>query len=373
MIAHKALSDWIQNSVQSNEQTRRKFPGAARKVCPSCGSKHLLDKIVCPADNTLLTPTMPHLALPDLLMKQLEQTAINNRFVLRSFIGDGALCWVFDGTQIEDVSPAAVKVLRHELAADQKTNSRFLSEARMWQQLEHKNIMRVLDTGMMPELRNPSNSESLVWVEGFSNERPYIVMEYLHGESLKTVLEQWQLSPELTLRIAIEVLDALQWAHRQEIVHRDLKPSNIFLVPDGAGNIHVKVSDFGLAARLFRQTDWTPQTTKTGSVYGDPSYLSPEYLIDQKTGPHSDIYALGCIMYQCISGKSPFAGHHEFHTLIRHVHDQPEPLTADLKVPTLLQSAIFKSIEKNPLNRFSTASNMQEHLSSLAANVYAGI
>ncbi|MBC7999480.1 MAG: serine/threonine protein kinase [Leptolyngbya sp.] len=372
MIAHQALSQWIQNSVKTNERTRKRFPGSARKVCPNCGSRHLLDKIVCPADNTLLAPTMSHLALPDLLMKQLERSAIDNRFVLRSYIGEGALCWVFDGTQIEDVMPVAVKVLRHELAADQRTNTRFLSEARMWQQLTHKNIMRVLDTGMMPELQNPSTSDSLIWEDGFSNERPYIVMEYLRGESLKTVLAHWQLSPELTLRIAIEVLDALQWAHKQEIVHRDLKPSNIFLVPDEAGNIHVKVSDFGLAARLFRQLDWTPQTTKTGSVYGDPSYLSPEYLMDQKTGPQSDIYALGCIMYQCISGKSPFVGQHEFHTLIRHVRDRPDPLTEDLKVPKLLQSAIFKSIEKDPLNRFSTAVTMQEYLASLATNVYAG-
>jgi serine/threonine-protein kinase len=117
---------------------------------------------------------------------------------------------------------------------------------------------------------------------------------------------------------------------------------------------------------MFRQIEWTPQTTKTGSVYGDPSYLSPEYLIEQKTSALSDLYALGCIMFECLSGKPPFAGHHEFHTMIRHVKDKPDLLPKGMKIPDLLEKAIYRAIEREPKKRFDSAEHMHSHLGKIA-------
>lgn len=372
-ITHSLLATWITENLAEVERLRRDFPGSARKICPSCGSKHPVDRVTCFRDNTILAPTVAKLGQPDLLLQALRGTEFTERFALSGYIDEGQLCWVFEGLNTRRVTPVAVKVLRHELASDQKTKSRFLTEARLWQELKHSNIMAVEEIGVIPELlAPPQNDQTLSWGTDILSDRPYIVMEYIKGTNMKTVLQEYGvLSPNITIKIAMNVLKALQCAHRQEIVHRDLKPSNIFLVPLADGNIEVKVSDFGLAARMFRQIEWAPQTTKTGSVYGDPSYLSPEYLIEQKTSPRSDIYSLGCIMYECLSGKTPFAGQHEFHTMIRHVKDTPDKFSKNLRIPESLETTIYRAIEKEPANRFESAEHMYSHLEKLTDSVTA--
>ena len=367
-ITHKELAEWIRLDLRKEEELRRKFPSAARKHCPHCGARQAAEKIACAFDNTVLVPTLPSLGQPELLMKVLTTTNLGRRYGLKHFIAEGKLCWVFEGVDAESIEPVAIKILRHELASDKKTNERFLSEARMWQELKHKNILSVFETGMVPELIAPPASDSaLPWGTEISFDRPYIVMEYIQGTNLKTVLQEYgTLDSELTTQVAMAILEGLHCAHKQEIVHRDLKPSNIFLVPEEDDTIRVKVSDFGLAQRMFRQIEWTPQTTKTGSVYGDPSYLSPEYLIEQKTSALSDLYALGCIMFECLSGKPPFAGHHEFHTMLRHVKDKPDLLPKGMKIPDSLEKAIYRAIEREPKKRFDSAEHMHSHLGKIA-------
>ncbi|MBA3855630.1 MAG: hypothetical protein C0507_01855 [Cyanobacteria bacterium PR.3.49] len=372
-FTNKALANWILSNLQKEERLRREFPGGAKKVCPCCGVKQSADRVACTQDNTVLVPTLPSLGHPDLLIEGLRNKELSKRFATGHFIDEGRMCWVFEGVSVETVEPVAIKILRHELACDPKTNSRFLEEARMWQQLEHQNISSVLETGLIPEFIAPPASDSgLPWGTSISFDRPYIVMEYIKGANLSTIIRNFGvLESKVTMRVAMAVLEALHLAHRLEIVHRDLKPSNIFLVPDENGEIEVKVSDFGLAQRMFRQIEWTPQTTKTGSVYGDPSYLSPEYLIEQKTSPLSDLYALGCVMFECLSGKPPFVGQHEFHTMIRHVKDKPDALPRQIKVPDALEKAIYKAIEREPQKRFNSAEDMRLHLKKLEEQVFA--
>lgn len=372
-ITHESLAEFIKNAFVRGEKPPEQFPEQNEKVCPDCARRYPGDRSVCLSEGTVLVLPMQLLAQPQVLLDALRNSELAERFVARSYLGQGLLCNVFEGLSVETVESVAIKVLRHELADDKKTNARFVVEAQMWQALKHRNIISVIETGLIPELIARGISEWYIpWGKNFVHDRPYIVTEHLKGINLKTVLQGYgSLGPELTMRIAVNVLDALHCAHKHEIVHRDLKPSNIFLVPDEEGRIDVKVSDFGLAARMFRQTEWTPQTTKTGSVYGDPSYLSPEYLIEQKTSARSDIYALGCIMYECISGKSPFAGQHEFHTMIRHVKDMPTALPTQLKVPDKMEKAIFKAIDKDPSKRFESAKHMHEHLGSLLTGVIA--
>jgi serine/threonine-protein kinase len=372
-FTNKVLAKWIRQDLEKEESLRREFPGGAKKVCPGCGVKQSADRVACTDDNTVLVPTLPSLGHPELLIAGLRDIDLSTRFATRHFIDEGRMCWVFEGVNVETVEPVAIKILRHELASDPKTNNRFLEEARMWQELKHENILSVLETGLIPEFIAPPASDSrLPWGTSISFDRPYIVMEYIKGANLSTIIRNYGvLDSTVTIRIAMAVLEALHLAHRQEIVHRDLKPSNIFLVPDGNGEIGVKVSDFGLAQRMFRQIEWTPQTTKTGSVYGDPSYLSPEYLIEQKTTPLSDLYALGCVMFECLSGKPPFIGQHEFHTMIRHVKDKPDALPRQIKVPDALEKAIYKAIEREPDKRFESAEHMRMHLERIGESIHA--
>ncbi len=372
-ITHESLAEFIKNAFVRGEKPPEQFPKQSEKVCPDCGRRYPGSHNVCRSEGTVLVLPLQLLAQPPVLLDALRNSELAERFVARGYLGQGLLCNVFEGLSVETVEPVAIKVLRHELADDKKTNARFVVEAQMWQALKHRNIISVIETGLIPELVASGVSEWYIpWEKNLVHDRPYIVTEHLKGINLKTILQGYgPLGPQLTMRIAVNVLDALHCAHKHEIVHRDLKPSNIFLVPDEEGRIDVKVSDFGLAARMFRETEWTPQTTKTGSVYGDPSYLSPEYLIEQKTSARSDIYALGCIMYECISGKSPFAGQHEFHTMIRHVKDKPTALPKHLKVPEKMEKAIFKAIDRDPSKRFDSAKHMHEHLGTLLTGVIA--
>ncbi len=373
-ITHERLAEFIRNVLANEETFPEQYADQTEKVCPDCGTRQPGTRKACFVEGTVLVPPMQRLGQPLVLLEALKNSELAERFIARAYLGQGLLCSSFEGLCTETVEPIAIKVLRHELAADKKTNARFVIEAQMWQALEHRNIVSVLETGLIPELiAHTKSGPQIPWGKDLAYDRPYIVMEYLNGVNLKTVLQGYgPLGSELTMRIAVNVLEALHCAHKQEIVHRDLKPSNIFLVPDEAGRIDVKVSDFGLAARMFRHSEWTPQTTKTGSVYGDPSYLSPEYLIEQKTSARSDIYALGCIMYECVSGKSPFAGQHEFHTMIRHVKDRPDALPKQLKVPDLLEKTIYRAINKEPSGRFDSAEHMHAHLGTLLTGVHAG-
>jgi serine/threonine-protein kinase len=373
-ITHERLAEFIRNFLANEEKLPEQFADQTEKVCPDCGTRQPGTRKACIVEGTVLVPPMQRLGQPLVLLESLKDSQLAERFIARAYLGQGLLCSAFEGLCIETVEPVAIKVLRHELAADKKTNARFVIEAQMWQALEHRNIVSVLETGLIPELfARTKSGPQIPWGKDLAYDRPYIVMEYLNGVNLKTVLQGYgPLGSELTMRIAVNVLEALHCAHKQEIVHRDLKPSNIFLVPDEAGRIDVKVSDFGLAARMFRQTEWTPQTTKTGSVYGDPSYLSPEYLIEQKTSARSDIYALGCIMYECVSGKSPFAGQHEFHTMIRHVKDRPDALPKQLNVPDFLEKTIYRAISREPSRRFDSAEHMHAHLGTLLTSARVG-
>ncbi|MCC7529845.1 MAG: serine/threonine protein kinase [Candidatus Melainabacteria bacterium] len=372
-IKHESLAEFIKNYEANADKQPEQFPDQNERVCPDCGTRYPGNRTICSIEGTVLVQPMQRLGQPLVLLEALKESELAQRYVARAYLGMGLLCSGFEGLSIETVEPVAIKVLRHELADDKKTNARFVIEAQMWQALKHRNIASVLETGLIPELVARATSEQIPWKKDIAYDRPYIVMEHLKGINLKTVLQGYgPLGCELTMRIAVNVLEGLHCAHKQEIVHRDLKPSNIFLLPDEAGRIEVKVSDFGLAARMFRQTEWTPQTTKTGSVYGDPSYLSPEYLIEQKTSARSDIYALGCIMYECISGKSPFAGQHEFHTMIRHVKDRPDALPKHLEVPELLEKTIYRAINKEPSSRFDSAEHMHAHLGTLLTGVHAG-
>lgn len=229
----------------------------------------------------------------------------------------------------------AVKLLAPVLAADRNFVARFEREAQLAAGLSHPNVVTVFDYGTD---------------EG----SPYIVMEVVDGESLARRLRRdGLLSQSETVRICANVLTALQLAHDRGIVHRDVKPSNILLGSDGA----VKVADFGIA----RLTSDATQLTDTGVMMGTVAYLSPEQCAGASATALSDIYGLGCVAYECLTGRPPFIGETPASVMYQHQHVSPRPVQ-DLapEVSPELQSVVITALAKAPSDRFSSASQMRQ-------------
>lgn len=259
------------------------------------------------------------------------QAALGERYAIGRELGHGGMAHVYLARDLRHGRDVAIKVLRPELAASLGTD-RFLREIRIEASLQHPHILPLHDSGA---------------VEGLL----YYVMPFVEGETLRDRLErEKQLPVADALRIAREVADALGYAHANNIVHRDIKPGNILL---SAG--HAVVADFGIARAITAAAD--DQLTEVGLAVGTPDYMSPE----QATGEtgldgRTDLYALGCVLYEMLAGDPPFRGRTAQATLARHLHDPPPPIKVRRpNVPPAIESALMTALAKVPADRFSTA------------------
>jgi predicted Ser/Thr protein kinase len=235
----------------------------------------------------------------------------------------------------------AVKVLKPEFAADPDFLARFRNEARHTASLSHPGIANVYDYGEIGDVA-------------------YLVMEYVEGEPLSTVLaREGRLSPEQALDIVGQTGLALQAAHEKGVIHRDVKPGNLLLRPDGV----VKVTDFGIA----RAVDAVP-VTKTGLVVGTAAYLSPEQAGGRPVTPASDVYSLGVVTYECLTGGRPFVGDSAVGVAMAHLHNDPPPMT---DVPTVVADFVRQSLEKDPARRHPSAGDFGRTALALAASLRA--
>ncbi|HYO99448.1 MAG TPA: serine/threonine-protein kinase, partial [Pyrinomonadaceae bacterium] len=211
---------------------------------------------------------------------------IANRFRIECEIGRGGMGTVYLATHLGLERPVAIKVLKAEFAADPEVAERFMREARTMARLRHKRAAMIFDAGSLPD------------------GRPFIVMEHVEGATLADALaREGRFSAERAVRIACEICDVLAEAHALGIVHRDLKPSNIMLNERG-----VSVLDFGIAKVLTASADVTKThaTTESGLIIGTPRYMSPEQCLGQPVGPASDLYSVGVIVYEMLTGQPPF-------------------------------------------------------------------
>lgn len=229
----------------------------------------------------------------------------------------------------------AVKVLRRELLADATARERFRNEARIAAMLVHANIARIYD---------------------FSEDDPaYLVMELVHGEALAAILQRaGTLAPEATLDLLAQAARALQHAHDAGVVHRDLKPGNLLIGADGT----LKVTDFGIA-----QTKSSNRLTQTGTIMGTVQYIAPEQADGHPAGPLSDIYSLGIVAYECLTGNPPFDAETPVAVAVMHLKDEPHPLPGDL--PESLRALIVQMLSKDPLERPSTARDIADRAAML--------
>jgi serine/threonine protein kinase len=263
------------------------------------------------------------------------------RYEIDSVLGEGGMAKVFRGTDKVLGRTIAVKVLSPQFAKDHQFVSRFRREAQAAAALNHPNVVSVYDTG---------SEDGIHW----------IVMEYVDGRTLKSVVrEEGPLLPERAVEIAQAVCLALATAHEKGLVHRDIKPGNIMLTPSG----ETKVMDFGIA----RATAGADTLTQTAAVLGTAAYLSPEQAQGKPVDARSDIYAVGCVLYEMLTARPPFEGDSPVAIAYKHVRETPTPpsrLNGD--VPGELDAIVLKAMAKNPDNRYQTTREMAEDLQRLA-------
>lgn len=274
-------------------------------------------------------------------------TVLDNKYELVALLGEGGMGAVYEAQHRLINRRLAVKFLHPQYANNDEVVTRFQREAQAAAKIGHENIIEITDMGTA------------------SDDSPYIVMEYLEGADVKTVLEtQGVQSVERTARIMVQALSALQAAHDANIIHRDLKPENIFLIHKSSNPDYVKLLDFGISKFKELETDGQKALTQTGTVLGTPHYMSPEQARgEQNLSPRSDIYAMGVIMYQMLTGHLPFDAPNYNALLIKILtEDPPLPEILNPDLPEDIAETIKIAMARDSEDRFEDCDEFKSRL-----------
>jgi serine/threonine-protein kinase len=276
---------------------------------------------------------------------------LDGRYRLGERLAGGGMADVWRGTDELLGRQVAVKILRARLAADDADRQRFREEARTAARLTHPGIAAVHDCGEARPNESPTSRGEGSGRLFDEDSVPYLVMELVAGQSLAGLLRAGPLELDSALDMLIQTARALDFAHRNGVVHRDVKPANLMVTPQR----QVKVTDFGIA----RRRDHDPLTA-TGMLVGTPDYLAPELSQGSSATPQSDVYALGVVAYECLTGRRPFRGETHVATLTAHVEQAPPPLPPTL--PPDVAAIVMTALRKDPRRRFATAAEFADAL-----------
>ena len=313
------------------------------KSCPACKVIYPDDFSICPKDGAALARATEFA----------EGAVLRGKYEILAKLGAGGMGAVYKARHLHFHEICALKVVKSHLLEEPEFLQRFRSEAQVMRRLNHPNAVQVRD------------------FDETEDGRPFMVMEFIEGRSLDEVMTlEAPLEPGRAARIAAQVCSALGAAHQLGIIHRDIKPSNVLLISSEEGE-QAKVLDFGIAkVKEASSTLHKASLTGTGFVVGTPEYMSPEQAMgtrgDSLDG-RTDLYSLGILLYEMLTGRLPFAGNTPVMMLVAHVQTQPpSPLTLRADLPPELARLVLRALEKNPDHRFPDADAMREELEAIA-------
>lgn len=307
-----------------------------RYICPFCHLAHNTSTFKCPKKHEYVPAVF-----------RMHGRKLEGKYEIDTIIAEGGMGIIYEANQIAMGRRVAVKFLYTGENLSEKVIARFQREARLAASITHRNIIEVYDMGTTKD------------------KIPYIVMEFLEGNSLDDIIELGSLPRSMTIDTAIEILSGLNAVHSKEIIHRDLKPENIYLMEQSGGEQIVKILDFGISYLSRTAEEELQSTMKSGMVEGTPRYMAPEQVTgDRSIDIRTDLYSVGLILYEMATGGFPYEASNVNELFHRIIHQEPIP--PHVQNPAVLGSfedLILKALAKNPDDRFINAAEFAAHLS----------
>lgn len=307
------------------------------KRCVICGKEFDDHMRFCPFDGGALET-----AESDALIGR----TLDGKYHIEAKIGEGGMGAVYRARHVLMDAPLAIKVLHPSLVSDATSVARFQREAQAMARIRHSNAIAVSDFGVTEDQIN------------------YIVMELFEGESLRKVLERDKKLPyAVAIAVARQVCGALEAAHRSGVIHRDIKPENIFVSPQPDGSYAVKVIDFGIAKIVTDTAKGGPPLTRQGMIIGSPHYLSPEQCTGQELDARSDVYSLGIVLFEMLTGRVPFTAVTPVAVALLHANEPPPSLRSlNPEIPEALDRLVLRALSKSKADRPASAREFAEEL-----------
>lgn len=275
---------------------------------------------------------------------EMRGQVISGKYSIEEKLGEGGMGSVYQAYDMLTRRVVAIKILNQAREISDDAWKRFQQEAHAAGNLRHQNIVRVFDFSVC---------------ETFG---PYLVMDLIHGEPLNVMIaRKGPLPPHLVADLMIQVTDALQHAHDKGVIHRDLKPSNILVSTEDGQPPTAHVLDFGIAKLQGENLD-DMKLTKTGEVFGSPLYMSPEQCLASGLDQRTDIYSLGCVMYEALCGEPPFKGKNFAETVVMHTKETPKNFPSSLNIPNAMKRIVFCALEKSAGDRYQSMSALKKEL-----------
>lgn len=346
-------------------EDHRKAGTLPARICKNCG-KSLSQLNVGSLTGWLFQESVCQCGLTDRITSSTEIPAdaqfggdtsdlpfLGDAYTVLERIGKGGMGSVYRAVRNADNCPCAIKVLHEFLKDDEQAVRRFEQEASAVITLSHKNLVKAFAWSTAP------------------SGAPFLVMEFVEGDSLEQFLKQvTYIEAREAVYIFLQVCTALTFAHQHCIIHRDVKPGNIILTSSESGTKTIKLVDFGIAKVRSLSDRATRDLTQTGEVFGSPHYMSPEQCLGFELDSRSDIYSLGCVMYECLSGRPPFAGHNPVQLIAKHLSAELPPLRiCESSMPAQcnrkLEEIVSRCLEKEPADRYFSVEILASELSGL--------
>ncbi len=319
------------------------------QVCPECDREYGEDVEFCPHDGARVREVAGEEAdQGDPLVGRL----LDGRWRIEEKFGEGGMGSIYVASQESVGREVAIKTLRTALSDNEEFTERFFREARVTTTISHPHCVTILDYG-------ETDRGTL-----------YLAMELLEGEPLAERMDRERLPLGEILEIGKQIASALAAAHERDIVHRDLKPENIFLLDISDGSTFVKVLDFGISKDLSSEEN----LTQTGQLFGTPRYMSPEQSRDEEIDGRTDLYSLGCILYEMLAEEAPFTGEKPMSILVAHVQEEVPSLreATSREMPERLVELVMRLLEKDPENRPQTATEVRSILGDILTEYSSG-